>query len=654
MKFRVKDIENYLSKKLDWKKIEKILTFNTAEASLKDDVLEIDILPNRSPDLNSFIGLAKEVSIFSKVKFKEPKINSIKAKVKINNNLVKNKIPKLVPYYFGAYVVDVKMKKSPLWLEEILKFYEIQPQNILVDLANFVMLEYNAPLHIFDFDKLDDQIQIRLARRGEKFEDLKGREYRLDGDIVIADDKDIIALGGIVGGNKAKVDESTRNIFIEAAVFDSYSIRKTMKKLNLTTEAGLRFSKRVAPIRSFLALHRLVDLIERYSYGKLKSKVILGKIPEAKEIKFSPQNFYKLIGIDLKEKEILKMLKLLGCNVRLIKDNFLVKVPQDRLDLESEVDLIEEILRLYSYEKIKGEPELSFFAFKDPSWSHKKELIDILLRLGFQETYSYSFPLKKYTGYFEECLKNDEEEILAKNPISEERPSYRFSLYPSLFESIYELQFQQNFGKVFKIGRIAFLKNNKIIEKEKVCLGVFGRDEKNIFQELINGIKYLSNVFNYEIDFKLNPSKVFGDAGRSIFINGQEIGTIGMVLPHILKKLDFDVFIGLCDLDLEIFLEKRKLKFVPFPETPSTYRDLSFWIDPQVNFSEIKNFLKGLSIKILEDFSLIDLYYKDKRKSMTIRFIFRDPEKSLRSEEIDEVFEIIKNSLKEKFKIEER
>jgi phenylalanyl-tRNA synthetase beta chain len=220
-------------------------------------------------------------------------------------------------------------------------------------------------------------------------------------------------------------------------------------------------------------------------------------------------------------------------------------------------------------------------------------------------------------------------------------------------ESIYELQFHQNFGKVFQIGRVAFLKNNKIIEKEKVCLGVFGRDEKNVFQELINGIKYLSNVFNYEIDFKLNPSKVFGDAGRSIFINGKETGIVGMVLPHILKKLDFDVFIGLCELDLEIFLEKRKLKFVPFPETPPTYRDLSFWIDPQVNFSEIKNLLRGLEIKILEDFFLIDLYYKD-RKSMTIRFIFRDPEKSLRSEEIDEVFEIIKNSLKEKFKIEER
>lgn len=648
MRFRIKDLGNYLStkKKLNWQKLIQILTINSVETSLEDGVLELDILPNRAPDLNSFLGLAKEIAIFSQAKFNEPKILSIRKTTK-RSQLVKNQIQNLVPFYFGAILDNLQIKPSPEWLQELISFYNLQPQNILVDLANFVMLEFNAPMHIFDLDKIEGKIFIRFAKKGEQFIDLRGEKYTLDSKmIVIADEKDVLALAGIIGGQKAKVTSETKRVFIEAAVFDHYLIRKTMQRLNLTTEAGLRFAKKVVPIRTFLALHRLIDLLQEFANGQLKVKVMIGKLPEKKEILFIPKNFSQLTGIELSDKQIKDILQKIGCEVKGIQ-SFKVKLPLDRLDLTTEVDLIEEVLRIYSYTRIPKVMEYFSLVDENREWSREEEIINLLLRLGFQETFSYSFPLRKY-------LFQKDNLIFAQNPISEERPAYRNSLLPSLLEVIYELQFQQKQGKIFQIGEVAFWNNNTIVEKRKIGLAVFGQNEEHVFQQLIDGVKMLCTHFSLQCAFKSIVDQFFGDGGAKIVFHNQEIGVVGMLLPKISKKLDFDVFIGLAEIDLQPFLRKQKSKFIPYPETPSSYRDLSFWIDPKITFTEVEKTIKNLKIKTLESFSLIDIYHENDKKSFTIRFIFRHPSKNLTGEEVEELFSKIQNTLEKKFQIKVR
>ena len=262
MKFRIKDLQNYLRGKIDWKKVAQDLTLKSFETNLSDDILEVDILPNRYPDASSLIGLAKEISRVSGKKFFEKKIRLKETYKKINKNLVKVRTNSCF-YYFGKVILNVKNKPSPEWLKEFVEFYGFNSVNFLVDLANFVMIEYGAPLHIFDLDKISLPIYVRLAKKGEKFISLEDKEYELlGGEIVIADKKKILGLAGIKGGKNSAVDLQTENIFIEAAVFDPAKIYSTSRKLNLKTDASFRFERKVAPIRSLQALLRLSSLIQ--------------------------------------------------------------------------------------------------------------------------------------------------------------------------------------------------------------------------------------------------------------------------------------------------------------------------------------------------------------------------------------------------------
>ncbi len=418
MKFRIKDLQNYLRGKIDWKKVIQDLTLKSFEANFSDDILEIDILPNRYPDASSLIGLAKEISRVSGAKFFEKKVRLKESYKKIDKNLVKVQTQHCF-YYFGKVILNVKNKPSPEWLKEFVEFYGFNSINFLIDLANFVMIEYGAPLHIFDLDKIDPvpeqstvqgkllnkkKIYVRLAKKGEKFVSLEDKEYKLlGGEIVIADKKKILGLAGIKGGKNSAVDLETKNIFIEAAVFDPSKIYSTSRKLNLKTDASFRFERKVAPVRSLQALLRLSSLIQENLGGEVLEGIIGEKKLKEKIINFDIERLNKFTGINFRKEEIRKILKSLEIKIierrptqtkRRLTQTLIWQLipPLDRLDLETEEDIIEEIIRIYDLNKIPALYEIPPKEVSvDPEIEFNNYLRKILTKAGYDEVHNYSF-----------------------------------------------------------------------------------------------------------------------------------------------------------------------------------------------------------------------------------------------------------------------
>jgi len=664
MKFRIKDLQNYLKGNIDWEKIVQDLTLKSFETNFSNDILEVDILPNRYPDASSLIGLAKEISRVSGLNFFENKISLKESYKKIDKNLVKIQTPYCF-YYFGKIILNVKNKPSPKWLKEFVEFYGFNSINFLVDLSNFVMIEYGAPLHIFDLDKINLPIYVRLSKKGEKFISLEDKEYQLLGEeIVIADKKKILGLAGIKGGKKSAVDLQTKNIFIEAAVFDPVKIYSTSRKLNLKTEASFRFERKVAPIRSIQALLRLSYLIQKNLGGEILKGIIGYKKIKDKVINFNIERLSKFTGINFKKNEVRKIFQKL--DIKLISENkniFKLILPVDRLDLENEEDIIEEVIRIYDLNKI---PIIYEIPFKEvniaPEIEFNNYLRKILTKAGYDEVHNYSFfgdKDLKYADYadFTQTMQKNisvksafdsaKSAIEVLNPISENYKYFQTSLIPNLLKSVYLNQFFFKEIRIFEISKIAYWEKEKINEKYYLGICFAFKDYVEILKELKGILRVLENEL--KINFNL---KEINQNQAEIFINNEKIGIFGLIPKKVLEDYDLDLKVGVIEINIENLRKYQKLikKFESWPIFPSVVRDLSFFVDEKIKFSEIEKEIKKQQFNFLKEIKLIDVYFTDK-KSMTIRFIFNHPERSLKDEEINIEIEKIEKFLKDKFKI---
>jgi phenylalanyl-tRNA synthetase beta chain len=489
MKFRIKDLQNYLRGRIDWKKVAQDLTLKSFETNFSDDILEVDVLPNRYPDASSLIGLAKEISRVSGVKINSTRIkqpnelpesydrifgqNSGKVFGYNSGNHYQRQFANIIKvqtnhcfYYFGKVILNVKNKPSPEWLKEFVEFYGFNSINFLVDLANFVMIEYGAPLHIFDLDKISLPIYVRLAKKGETFVSLEDKEYKLlGGEIVIADKKKILGLAGIKGGKNSAVDLETKNIFIEAAVFDPAKIYSTSRKLNLKTDASFRFEKKVAPIRSLEALLRLSSLIQENLGGEVLKGIIGEKKLKEKIINFNLERLNKFTGINFRKEVIRKILESLKIGIAWENKNKMKLItPLDRLDLETEEDIIEEIIRIYDLNKI---PAFYEIPPKEVSIASEIEfnnyLRKILTKAGYDEVYNYSFFGDKDLNNLIRVnphINQLESTVEVLNPISENYKYFQISLIPNLLKSVYLNQFYFKEIKIFEISKVAYYSDN--------------------------------------------------------------------------------------------------------------------------------------------------------------------------------------------------
>ncbi len=665
MKFRVRDLENYFSQKLNWKEISEILTDKAFESSYNNGVLEVDILANRYPDASSFVGLAQEIAALIESKIKYPIIKIKEGKEKINQFIkVKNKTAK-TPFYFGRVILGVKNDKSPTWLKELVESYGFNSVNFIVDLSNFVMLEFGAPLHVFDLDKIKNkEIIIREAQKGEKFIALNNNFYSLQGgEILITDNEKILALAGIIGSKEAEVDLNTKNIFIEAAVFDPATIYKTSRSLKITTEASYRFERMVIPQRSLQALERLSFLIQKNIGGKvLKGRVFLGKIDKTKPIEIDLKRLEKFLGISVNFNQIKKFLSFL--RIKLIKrkkDRIQVLVPEDRIDLKNEEDIYEEILRLYGVNNPKRvfEPP-SHSSYVDESFTFNYKIKTYLKELGFSEVYGYNLISIKDYEFFKSILEENQKPIEFLNPLSENYTYFEFTLLPNLLKSCSLNQKRFKDLKIFRLEKVAYRENNEIKEFYNLCLLINKKEPFEILKELKTTLNYLLAKFNINSDIIFESKNCeFSDPFALGFLFDKEFLKIGLIKRKLLEVYDIDYNVGFMEINLN---ELKKVstsykRFEYWGDYPEITRDLSFYISKNYNTKKIIDSFEKLKIKNLKKTILLDIYFPHDfpdKKSLTFKFIFQSPEKTLTEEEVEKEFQKIKEFVSKTFEAQIR
>ncbi|MCI5839787.1 MAG: phenylalanine--tRNA ligase subunit beta [Peptoniphilaceae bacterium] len=660
--------DNVIPKKL--KDTVVILSGNFKEGENAVDVLksntpivDFEITPNR-PDCLSILGMAREsaASFETKVNLPNEEFNSIDKsfadffdKVEVTTNKCNRIVAKIA--------TDIKVKQSPQWMQNYLMLAGMRPINNIVDITNFVMLEYGQPLHAYDLDKLKSKTMIiRNAQEGEKVETLDGTLRDLDeNDIVISDKEEIIGIAGIMGGLDSEVTENTKTILLEAANFDKDSIRKTSKKLALRTEASNRFEKGIPVENANFAANRVMHLIDKLSIGHpLKDGIDIGKKnSEEKIVNLRISRLNLLIGHDFTKEDAKKYLKFLEFEIVDETDSTIsVKVPYYRLDIDMEADLSEEIARLYGFSKIEGKPLK--VSVRPGSVSERRKLIDDLkiaiYAQKFIETATYSFVSPKI---YDDLLIDKNSDLrnypVIINPLGVDFSVMRTTLIANNLEVISKnIKRKQNDMRIFEIGNTFFNNSNKLPnEYQKLCMTLYGNydfyDLKNYF------INAMNNVGIYGFEFEtLNTMKTFHE-GRcaKILLNGKEVGVIGQISYALRENYQIKNGCYVLEINLDYILENRKYVkiYKKLPKYPAIEIDLSLVADKDTKASKIEKIILSNSQNLLDSIELFDIYtgnqVEDGKKSVSYSLMFRSDDKTLTDDEINPILQNIISKLKD-------
>lgn len=660
-----------------------------------DTILELAVLANRG-DLLSYQGIVREIATLANLKLKSftstQKGKSKNPKLKIKNfktNLnIKIEKPNLCPRYIALVIDNLEVKPSPRWMQDFLEKSGIRSINNIVDATNFVMLETGQPLHAFDADQLatnnhQTKIIIRKAKKGEKIITLDGIERKLDEEmLIIADSQRPIAIAGVIGGKETEVNENTKKVIIECAYFDPISIRRTSRKLGLRTEAVERFEKKGIDWEMMeKSLSRLAELIQL----PIKEKIIVQtqkKWPR-KKIKLSLAHLSRILGIEISYKKAKKILENLGFVVEFPSrdsqfaiHDLQITTPSWRKDIEIPEDLIEEISRVYGYNRIIPAPLKAYLIppKENKELLYQEKIKNILNGFGFTEVYNYSFSSELQLTNKINDLDQTDKNIEIINPISEEERYMRTSLIPGLLRNV-ELN-QKNFarGKIFEIGRVFKWKKaqrEEIIEEKKQISGLIfdkKKSEKELFfeikgclEELIKKITNLSfdenqlPVVNYQLVPNNQPTRKI-----TIKINQETIGMIGLIDLQTLESFGIKKKVVFFDLDFEKMLNffQEKKKYRDFSLYPCLERDLAVVVNKEVFYSEIEKIILQTN-PLIRELELFDLFEDEKilgknKKSLAFHLKIQSFKKTLSREEADKIIKDVLNNLKEKLRAELR
>ncbi|MCK4454053.1 phenylalanine--tRNA ligase subunit beta [Candidatus Parcubacteria bacterium] len=649
-------------------KLAEVLTMHSFEVeSLArkggDWLLDIDVTPNRASDCFSHIGIAREIAAILKYKFKTPafvkttagKKDFIKIEVKDKN---------ACPRYTAKVITDVKVGDSPKWIKERLEVCGLQPINNVVDIANYMMLETGQPLHAFDFDKLEGKkIIVRFAKQGEKIITLDNQKFDLNKNIlIIADSKQPLAIAGIKGGKKAEIDKNTKTIVLESANFDYKSIRLASRLLNLKTDASWRFEHGLDPNLTEQAINRAASLILEIAKGKV-AKGLSDFYPKKvfpKKIKLDLNYVEKLLGVKIPQKEIIKIFQKLDftpINQCVgAKEILLVEVPTFRLDISIPEDLIEEIGRIYGYEKIKPIMPLSSLIppKKNENIFWQDFIKNILKELCFTEVYNYSFVSEKDREIF--TLKDNLVEI--ENPMSVEQKYLRPTLLINLLKNIKSNIKNYEEMKLFEIGKKHTKNSGRRIDERAMFSGIIiKKDKKELFYELKGVIDLLLNKLGIS-DIWYDEHKVsFEDIKlwhlkkcAEIKIKGEKIGFLGEISPNILDALKIKKNVCAFEIDFEKLKElcSEESEYQPIPLFPTAVRDLAVLVPRKVKVVDVLNKINISGGALVRDVDLFDMYegkeLPEDKKNLAFHIIYQAKDRTLSAREIDEVHNrIIKN-----------
>lgn len=681
IKFSYNWLKEYLGNLPKPEKLKEILTthsFEITEIQKKgsDFLLVIDVLPNRTPDCQGHFGLVREIgTVLAKkikpleTKFKEESDDADKIKIKG----IKITNEKDLDFYCLRIIKGVKIVSSPVWLKKRLKLFGINSINNLVDLANLTMLELGTPVHIFDYDKIDaKEVVVRRALPNEKFISLDNKTYSLSSEeLVISDEKDVLALAGIKGGKKAEIGRWTKNILIEAGSFSPYLISKTSKKLNLITDASLRFSQNPSPYLTEFAMERLCYLIQKFCAGIiLKKKLCFDKRLKPQAIYLHRQKACSALGIKIKHQEIIKILNRLYCSIRIVKNLrqeqsgiYQVIPPAWRSDLRIEEDLIEEIARLIGYAKVPASHPWGELAFKpiNEDLFFTEKIKDSAVLAGFQEIMLYSF-----IGEKEIRILNPESVhkiIGLENPF---RPEFRYLrpyLLPSLLNALsestksnQEICFFES-ANIFSSAAPEFQTKNigfavSLLEdaKEEPFFELKAR-LNSIFESLGLNDAWYGDKLLFDFGLVKDLKNIFHPFRMAqIEVRQKPVGIIGELHQEIKKEWGLKGKIAMAEFSLEKFLEevKKEKEYRPVSRYPSIIRDLSVLTPKNAKISQVLEIIEISGGELLIDTDLFDIYeaeeISEEKQSLTFRLVFQSKVKTLTDLEVNKIMDkIIKN-----------
>lgn len=624
-----------------------------------DIIFELEITPNR-PDCLSHIGIARELSCYYKKDLKYPE-HEIKEEIKEDVDI--EILDDSSNRYTTRIIRDVEVKSSPSWLKEYLTSVGIRSINNLVDISNFVMLEYNQPIHIFDLDKIDKKIKVKKV--SGKVIALDGKEYDLKDDIAILDSQKIVAIAGVMGLENSEVDENTKNILIEVAHFDKNSIRATSKRLNLSSEASYRFERGVDTNNLELVSKRVAYLVKELASGKI-SNISDKYVNKYKPIisKFDYSRFEKFVGQPIPKYNILDIFKRLEIKV----DEDLLTPPSFRLDLQNQFDYFEEVIRMYGFDNIKN--VLPSMPVNTDFRNDIKEILkikDMLSNMGLREVINYSFIPKN-------SFINTEIDVI--NPITEDFVSMRSSLMYSLLKNVKDnLNRSETDIKFFEVSKVFSLSDKEslvnIDEKgilENTNIGIIitgnytkqiGSSEynyytlKNILENVLNKLhvyRYKEERSDNELLHKYRSSK--------IHVNNNVLAQIGEVSPNILSSFGINKKVYYCEISYTKLKEyaKNEYKYSSVSIYPSVSRDMALLLDKDIYAKDIVDTV--YSIPNVEKVTVFDEYYGlelgPNMKSIAINVVIRDKNKTLVEEDILKIISQIEEKLSKKYQVKIR
>lgn len=632
---------------------------------LNDEVIELEITPNR-PDCLSIIGMARESSATFNIPVIEPKISINKEEDHISNYLdsIDIESENCIRYY-AKIIKDVKIEESPLWMQLRLMEAGMRPINNIVDITNYVMLEYGEPLHAFDALKLEGkQIIVRQAKEGETLVTLDNTERKLsESDLVIADKNNPIALAGVMGGIDSEITDETTAVLFEGANFNPKNVRLTAKKFGLRSEASNRFEKGIDPNLSKIAVDRCCQLVELIGAGVVvgSSIDIYKDVKEEKTITLRPERVNKLLGLSLSTESMLGYLNSLGLKSIVKEELIYTTIPTYRLDLNIEADLIEEIGRLYGFHNIESQPLTGVLTRGQKPYDKviEDKTKSILVGLGYNEVMTYSFISPK--AYNKINLPEDSklrDYIKLINPLGEDYSVMRTTLIPTMMELLAR-NYSRGVEKAYacEIGN-TFIPNKDSIDhlpkEEKVLsIGFYGKNDFYHLKETIEILLKRLGITGVEYIREENNTTFHPGRTAKILIDGFELGILGEIHMDVNQNYGIKerVYIAQINFDKIVELTNFDRKYKTLPKYPSMTRDLALIVDEDVLFGDIKKIVLGHGKDLVEQVEIFDIYrgnqIPENKKSIAFSIIYRSHERTLKENEINQIQESIIKDLED-------
>lgn len=627
---------------------------------LDDTVVEFEITSNR-PDCLSVIGLAREASATFGVPYNMPEIKNKGGEGEASNLLkVRIDAPDKCYRYVGAVVKNVKIEPSPRWMRERLRASGVRPINNIVDITNYVMLEFGQPMHAFDLRYLDGaEVIVRTAKEGEKITTLDGVERELSPEmLVIADANKPVAVAGVMGGEYSGIMDDTTTIVFESACFNGTSVRRTAKKLGLRTEASARFEKELDPNGCLMSLLRALDLVEQLGAGEVVSGVVdaYPKVKESVRLLFRPDYMNEFIGINVSREQQIKYLESLDIKV----EGDEIIIPTFRGDLQQQADIAEEIARLYGYENIPDEPLKGVaVGYLTDYQQFLKDTNNLMLSSGLTEIITYSFISPK--AYDKICLPEDSKKrksIRILNPLGEDTSVMRTTALPSLLTVLsHNYNNRNEEAAVYEIATEyePWESDDRLAtEIPKLMIGLYGAnigyyELKGIIEEYLEKI----GVSRYDVrPVKDNPSYHPGRTAE-IVVDGKAVCILGEIHPKVLANYEIGTRVYAAEVDLNTVYELRNTErtYKPLPKFPSLKRDIAVVCDKATPVLSLQRAIENAVGKNLESVKLFDVYQgeqieKDK-KSVAFSLTLRAADRTLTDEEADSAVKKALNALSE-------